>query len=82
MNPSEVKHNYRSPHKKNAECPHYKTCMDNAAYAGWFNWTCQNCDHRHDIEELDIMEILPVGDETGHGANRRVLQKSIRERWG
>ena len=32
--------------KRNHNCPHYRACLNLAAYRQWPGWTCEYCPHR------------------------------------
>ena len=45
--------------EKNAFCPFYGTCLDEAVKKSWAFWDCSECEHRSSRDpEMDVLQSL------------------------
>lgn len=44
---------------RNALCPHYRDCLDDAVKKSWQHWDCEECTHKLTIDPgMDILDYV------------------------
>jgi hypothetical protein len=48
--------------KRNALCPHYRSCLDNAVKKSWEYWECSKCLHKQ--SRAPSLDAFPAVNDT------------------